>query len=1069
MAAPHVAGALAVLREARPDASVDELLEALQQTGKAVTDSRSGGGATAKPRIQVDEALDTLRASAGALRVVTSTLPRGTVGRGYSATLQAGQGEPPYSWAITSGSLPAGLSLDSATGALSGVPSGSAGVSTFTITVTDSAAATGSASRELSLSVAGALTFAPATALAPAMTARTYRTSLAASGGSAPYTWSIASGSLPAGLSLDASTGALTGVPSSPGTSTVTFRVTDADAATVTGSATIRVFRATDDYSCASTTFEWRDLAEVYDPTSTRLREFDGMTNNVRLVPLQFSFPFYNEIYANVWLSMTGFISTANPRDYLYENTPIPQADIPAGLIAPLWDDLADFSYIGDGFVWTHTSGPVGEREFIATWQDVRHWDAFFDQAPSSVQFQVVLNEGDGSIVFAYQDVTFGNAALDGGASATVGLQSPDGSRGVEISFNAPTLSGGTAYRCQRGVVIAPPSAPLSVQAGLVGGAPRVSWQAPLSSGGETVVYDVRREGLSTPVCLGVSELECRPTVGVLWGSPQRFSVTARNSAGASSAVFSPSVTPPRSVPDVSQVSSFGVVAGNGSLGVSWVGMTSAAVGRGAAVSRVEVRATSVTTGRAQTCSVVPPRGGVLPSSCVVSRLVNGQVHTVQVRAQNSLGWSGWVGVSASSSDRTPVAVVPDVVTSVAVRLNRGLPTVSWRAPRSDGGAPVSYRVEVQDGGGWRAVTGCTALVARTVSCAVPSSVVSSWGVAHRFRVQASNMAGPAGWVESPTVVPFTLPDASQVSSFGVVAGNGSLGVSWVGMTSAAVGRGAAVSRVEVRATSVTTGRAQTCSVVPPRGGVLPSSCVVSRLVNGQVHTVQVRAQNSLGWSGWVGVSASSSDRTPVAVVPDVVTSVAVRLNRGLPTVSWRAPRSDGGAPVSYRVEVQDGGGWRAVTGCTALVARTVSCAVPSSVVSSWGVAHRFRVQASNMAGPAGWVESPTVVPFTLPDPSAAAYTPTSELRAIRVAWTGVTDLTVSRGSPVTRVEVRATPVGATGRARTCTANAPRGGVVPVTCTVSSLASGVTHLVEVRLTNAGGTSAWRTIGTLPAN
>jgi subtilisin family serine protease len=68
MAAPHVAGAWAVLRQAAPNATVSQVLSALQTTGVAITDTRSGGSVT-KPRIQVDRALAAL-----ATPTVTATL-----------------------------------------------------------------------------------------------------------------------------------------------------------------------------------------------------------------------------------------------------------------------------------------------------------------------------------------------------------------------------------------------------------------------------------------------------------------------------------------------------------------------------------------------------------------------------------------------------------------------------------------------------------------------------------------------------------------------------------------------------------------------------------------------------------------------------------------------------------------------------------------------------------------------------------------------------------------------------------------------------------------------------------
>ncbi|MGY3909028.1 Ig domain-containing protein, partial [Aeromonas bestiarum] len=72
-----------------------------------------------------------------------TTLSNGTVGTSYSATLTASGGTAPYTYAITAGSLPAGLSLNTSTGAISGTPSAS-GTSNLTVTATDANSATGS-------------------------------------------------------------------------------------------------------------------------------------------------------------------------------------------------------------------------------------------------------------------------------------------------------------------------------------------------------------------------------------------------------------------------------------------------------------------------------------------------------------------------------------------------------------------------------------------------------------------------------------------------------------------------------------------------------------------------------------------------------------------------------------------------------------------------------------------------------------------------------------------------------------------------------------------------------------
>ena len=77
-----------------------------------------------------------------AIAIAPSALPNALNGDAYSQALTASGGTAPYTYAVTSGALPTGLSLDSATGIISGTPSTS-GFSTFTVTATDSLAATG--------------------------------------------------------------------------------------------------------------------------------------------------------------------------------------------------------------------------------------------------------------------------------------------------------------------------------------------------------------------------------------------------------------------------------------------------------------------------------------------------------------------------------------------------------------------------------------------------------------------------------------------------------------------------------------------------------------------------------------------------------------------------------------------------------------------------------------------------------------------------------------------------------------------------------------------------------------
>ena len=87
------------------------------------------------------------------LSVSSTSLPAATVGAAYAARLTAMGGTAPYRWAVTSGALPAGLTLAASTGLISGTPT-TAGPAAITVEVTDAASATGTAT--LTLTVAPA-------------------------------------------------------------------------------------------------------------------------------------------------------------------------------------------------------------------------------------------------------------------------------------------------------------------------------------------------------------------------------------------------------------------------------------------------------------------------------------------------------------------------------------------------------------------------------------------------------------------------------------------------------------------------------------------------------------------------------------------------------------------------------------------------------------------------------------------------------------------------------------------------------------------------------------------------
>jgi outer membrane autotransporter protein len=169
----------------------------------------------------------TVTVAAPTITVAPASLPNAVAGQAYSTTLSAAGGTAPYSFAVTAGSLPSGITL-APTGVLSGT-STVAGTFNFTVSATDSSSGAGapfSGSRAYALTVgAPAVVVAPATLPNPTV-GTAYSQTVTASGGTAPYTFAVTAGATPSGLTLSTA-GVLSGTPTAAGTFNVTITATD--------------------------------------------------------------------------------------------------------------------------------------------------------------------------------------------------------------------------------------------------------------------------------------------------------------------------------------------------------------------------------------------------------------------------------------------------------------------------------------------------------------------------------------------------------------------------------------------------------------------------------------------------------------------------------------------------------------------------------------------------------------------------------------------------------------------------------------------------------------------------
>ena len=175
--------------------------------------------------------------------ITTTTVPDATLGAAYTAPITATGGVPPLSWSLSSGTLPKGLALGSSTTGTVNITGKAtvAGVSTFTVTVTDATGASNT-SPQFQI-VVSSLAFTTTSPLPSGTVGVAYAgVQFAATGGTSPYAFSLATGSnLPPGLQLNA--GDLTGTPTTEGSFSFGISVTDSEnpAAVITNTFTLVV------------------------------------------------------------------------------------------------------------------------------------------------------------------------------------------------------------------------------------------------------------------------------------------------------------------------------------------------------------------------------------------------------------------------------------------------------------------------------------------------------------------------------------------------------------------------------------------------------------------------------------------------------------------------------------------------------------------------------------------------------------------------------------------------------------------------------------------------------------
>jgi alpha-tubulin suppressor-like RCC1 family protein len=536
--------------------------------------------------------------------------------------------------------------------------------------------------------------------------------------------------------------------------------------------------------------------------------------------------------------------------------------------------------------------------------------------------------------------VTWAAPASDGGLPITQYKATSDAgpscaSTGSLLSCSVLGLTNGTAYTFKIAaqnadgwgpssaatVAVIPaavPGQPTGVGVTPANASAVVHWLAAPTNGSVITGYtvtatDTTNSTAATRTCSWTTgPLTCTVT-GLTNGDAYTFVVAASNTVGLGPTSTPPFAATPATVPN--PPTGVVAVAGNGDAKVTWVAPI---VTGGSPITGYKVTAAD---------STIPPGGQTCtwtsgPLTCTVSGLTNGNSYTFTVTATNVMGTGS---PSAPSAAVTP-ATIPGAPVTVTASPGNGSALVSWSAPASNGGASItSYKVTASDS--TTPPGGQTCSTAGSLSCTV-SGLAS--GDTYTFTVTATNRVGtgPSSAASPPITIPNTPGAPSAVTA---TPGDSSASVDW----SAPSDGGSPITSYTVTAAP----GGQTCTWTSG-----PLTCTVSGLTNGDSYTFTVTATNGVG----TGPSSSPSSPVTPATVPDAPQGVSAVPGVNSAAVSWSAPASDGGSPItSYTVTAADSTNPPGGQTCT-WTSGPLTCTVTGLAT---GDVYTFTVTATNAIG----------------------------------------------------------------------------------------------------------------------
>ncbi|MFN8019666.1 MAG: CocE/NonD family hydrolase [Acidimicrobiales bacterium] len=590
---------------------------------------------------------------------------------------------------------------------------------------------------------------------------------------------------------------------------------------------------------------------------------------------------------------------------------------------------------------------------------------------------------------------------VDGTATtATV----PLGTTGGPVSFTVAARYGATVAPASDASPTITVPTPTSVTAKAGDASASVTWKAPTSPGATVTGYQVT------------------PYVGSTAQAPTTFASTATT----------------QTVTGLTNGTaySFRVAAIYGSVGASSTGSDPLVVGAPGAPGFLTVTPASKqatikwwapsTNGAPITSYTITPYIGSVAQAPVtfnsaanqqtVTGLTNGTTYTFAVAATNSRGTGAAGTTSAVVVNPTP----PLAPTSVTAKSANGSAVLAWKAPTSDGGSPITGYVV-------RPTAGGVAQAPITFNSTATTQTVTGLtnGTGYTFTVAAVNAMGEGTSSSASAALVVGTPGTPGFLS--VVPGNKQATVKWW----APSGNGAPITSY------VITPYIGSVAQAPVTFANSANSQVVTGLTNGTTYTFSVVAVNAFG----PGPAAMSPAALVSPTAPGAPSSVSAKSGNGSATVSWKAPASDGGSPVTgYRVTPYLGG----VAQPAVDFASTTTTQLVSGLTN--GGSYTFTVQATNAIGTGA--ASPASSALVVGTPSTPGFiTVVAGAGQVTVKWWAP----APNGAPITSYVI--TPyVGATAQAPRTFASSAN------TQVVTGLTPGTTYTFLVVAVNAYGPS-----------